>query len=201
MSLEPIERVIGRGIAVRGNDIDTDQIIPARFLKEVTFAGLEDHVFEDLRIDPEGRLKEHPFDDPRYRGASILVVNKNFGCGSSREHAPQALRRWGIQAVVGESFGEIFFGNCIAIGIPSVTASRDEVSRLMEALSLDPDQQLELDLHAKTLGFARGLLRVDIPEGARKQLLEGTWNATATLLTAREMIERTAQRIPYLNGF
>ncbi len=201
MSLEPIERVIGRGIAVRGNDIDTDQIIPARFLKEVTFAGLEDHVFEDLRIDPEGRLKEHPFDDPRYRGASILVVNKNFGCGSSREHAPQALRRWGIQAVVGESFGEIFFGNCIAIGIPSVTASQDEVGRLMEALSLDPDQQLELDLNAKTLGFARGLLRVDIPEGARKQLLEGTWNATETLLTAREMIERTAQRIPYLNGF
>ncbi len=199
--MQAIKHIRARTVVLATRDIDTDQIIPARFLKEVTFAGLEDHVFEDLRVDSEGRSKEHPFDDPRYRGASILAVNKNFGCGSSREHAPQALHRWGIQAIVGESFGEIFFGNCIAIGIAAVTASQDEIARLMEALSLGPDQQLELDLHAKTLGFARGLLRVDIPEGARKQLLEGTWNATETLLTAREAIERTAERVPYLNGF
>jgi 3-isopropylmalate/(R)-2-methylmalate dehydratase small subunit len=201
VTLEPIERIVGRGVAVRGNDIDTDQIIPARFMKEVTFAGLEDHIFEDLRADSQERGKEHPFDDGRYGGASILVANKNFGCGSSREHAPQALRRWGIRAIVGESFAEIFFGNCVAIGVPPVTASREDVTRLMEALELDPDQELELDLQAKTLGFARGIIRVEIPEGARKQLLEGSWDATATMLTAREMIDRTAKRLPYVTGF
>ena len=201
MELQRIERIVGRGVAVRGNDIDTDQIIPARFMKGITFVGLEDHLFEDLRVGSEGQSKGHPFDDPRHQGASILVVNENFGCGSSREHAPQALRRWGIRAVVGESFAEIFFGNCVALGIPAVTGSHDDVIWLMEALELDPDQELELDLHAKTLGFARGLLRVEIPEGARRQLLEGTWHGTATLLAAGEAIERTAERLPYVRGF
>ena len=201
MELQRIERIVGRGVAIRGNDIDTDQIIPARFMKGITFVGLEDHLFEDLRVGSEGQSKGHPFDDPRHQGASILVVNENFGCGSSREHAPQALRRWGIRAAVGESFAEIFFCNCVALGIPAVTASHDDVIWLMEALELDPDQELELDLHAKTLGFARGLLRVEIPEGARRQLLEGTWHGTATLLAAGEAIERTAERLPYVRGF
>ncbi len=201
MELQRIERIVGRGLAVRGNDIDTDQIIPARFMKGITFVGLEDHVFEDLRVGSEGQSKGHPFDDPRHQGASILVVNENFGCGSSREHAPQALRRWGIRAAVGESFAEIFFGNCVALGIPAVTASHDDVIWLMEALVLDPHEELELDLHAKTLGFARGLLRVEIPEGARRQLLEGTWHGTATLLAAGGAIGRTAERLPYVRGF
>ena len=136
----------GRGVVVRGNDIDTDQIIPARYMTSIRFAGLEEFVFRDSRFTSDGVPKGHPFDDRRFRGASVLVVNQNFGCGSSREHAPQALARWGIRAVVGESFAEIFFGNCVALGIPAVTAAREDVARLMDAVELDPSQELEVDL-------------------------------------------------------
>ena len=201
MGLERIESVLGRGIVVRGDNIDTDTIIPARFMKTVTFDGLEEHAFADVRRDPEGRPKGHPFDSPRFAGASILVVNCNFGCGSSREHAPQALGRWGIRAIVGESFAEIFFGNCIALGIPGVTAPRDDVYRLMDAVELDPDQRLELDLATRTLRFRGGTLSIEIPDWALGQLLEGTWDATRTLLVARDAIEETARRLPYMTGF
>ncbi len=201
MGLERVESVLGRGIVVRGDNIDTDTIIPARFMKTVTFDGLEEHAFADVRRDPEGRPKGHPFDSPRFAGASILVVNRNFGCGSSREHAPQALGRWGIRAIVGESFAEIFFGNCIALGIPGVTAPRDDVYRLMDAVELDPDQPLELDLATRTLRFRGGTLSIEIPDWALGQLLEGTWDATRTLLVARDAIEETALRLPYLTGF
>jgi len=135
----------GRGVVVRGNDIDTDQIIPARYMTSIRFAGLEEFVFRDVRFTSDGVPKGHSFDDRRFRGASVLVVNQNFGCGSSREHAPQALARWGIRAIVGESFAEIFFGNCVALGIPAVTASREDVARLMDAVELDPSQELEVD--------------------------------------------------------
>ena len=124
----------GRGIVVRGNDIDTDRIIPARYLANVTFAGLEDGVFRDARFTADGQPKDHPFNERRFAGASVLVVNRNFGCGSSREHAPQALARWGIRALVGESFAEIFFGNCTALGIPAVCASAADVAALMDAV-------------------------------------------------------------------
>jgi 3-isopropylmalate/(R)-2-methylmalate dehydratase small subunit len=201
VNLEPIERVSGRGIAVRGDNIDTDTIIPARFMMTVTFDGLEEHAFADVRRDPEGRPKGHPFDSPRFTGASILVVNRNFGCGSSREHAPQALARWGIRAIVGESFAEIFFGNCIALGIPAVEAPHDEVYRLMDAVELDPDQRIELDLSTRTLRFRGGTLAIEIPDWALGQLLEGTWDATRTLLVARDAIRETARRLPYVSGF
>jgi 3-isopropylmalate/(R)-2-methylmalate dehydratase small subunit len=201
VSLERIESVFGRGIVVRGDDIDTDVIIPARFMRTITFDGLEEHVFADVRRDPEGRPKGHPFDSPRFAGASILVVNRNFGCGSSREHAPQALGRWGIRAIVGESFAEIFFGNCIALGIPAVTAPRDEVYRLMDAVELDPEHRLELDLGTRALRFRSGTLAVEIPDWALGQLLEGTWDATSTLLVARDAIRETARRLPYVKGF
>jgi 3-isopropylmalate/(R)-2-methylmalate dehydratase small subunit len=201
MTSETIETVAGRGVVVRGDDIDTDAIIPARYMRSVTFAGLEDHVFTDLRRNSEGQLKGHPFDDPRYDEASILVVNRNFGCGSSREHAPQALKRWGIRALVGESFAEIFFGNCTAIGVPAVTASRDDLHRLMDSVELDPAQQLDLDLRSLTLRFREGTLRVSLPEGARGQLLEGTWDAAQSLLAARDAIRETVERLPYVAGF
>ena len=201
MGLEPIDEVTGRGVVVRGDEIDTDAIIPARFMKTVTFEDLESHVFADLRRDSDGRPKGHPFDSPRFADASILVVNRNFGCGSSREHAPQALRRWGIRAIVGESFAEIFFGNCIALGVPAVTASRDEVYGLMDAVELDPDQQLALDLPARVLRFRGGTLPIEIPDWARGQLLEGTWDAAHTLLMARDAIWSTADRLPYISGF
>jgi 3-isopropylmalate/(R)-2-methylmalate dehydratase small subunit len=201
LDLEPIERVEGRGVVVRGDDIDTDAIIPARFMKTVTFEDLENHVFADVRRDSEGRPKGHPFDSPRFEGASILVVNRNFGCGSSREHAPQALRRWGIRAILGESFAEIFFGNCIALGVPAAVAPRDDIYRLMDAVELDPSQELALDLQSRTLRFRGGTLAIEVPDWARGQLLEGTWDATRTLLMARDSIWKTADRLPYLTGF
>ncbi|MEE9279609.1 MAG: 3-isopropylmalate dehydratase small subunit [Myxococcota bacterium] len=187
----------GRGIVVRGNDIDTDQIIPARYLISVRFAGLEEHVFRDLRFGPAGELKGHPFDNEEFQNATILIVNKNFGCGSSREHAPQALLRWGIRAIVGESFGEIFFGNCVALGVPAALASSQDVARLMAAVELAPDRELCLDLAASTVSWRGGSAPVVIPDGPRRQLLEGTWDAMGTLLAARDKILATRARLPY----
>ncbi len=191
----------GCGIVVRGNDIDTDRIIPARYLAAVTFAGLEDGVFVDARYTPDGSEKDHPFNERRFADASILVVNLNFGCGSSREHAPQALMRWGIRLLVGESFGEIFLGNCTALGIPAVTAAPDDVGALMDAIELDPSQEVAVDLEAMTASSRAGTIAITMPEGARRQLLDGSWNAVQTLLSARDEIAATAERIPYLRGF
>ncbi|MCP4003347.1 MAG: 3-isopropylmalate dehydratase small subunit [bacterium] len=191
----------GKGVVVRGHDIDTDQIIPARFMTSIRFAGLEDHVFEDLRFTADGTPKGHPFNEERFAAASILVVNRNFGCGSSREHAPQALQRWGIGALVGESFAEIFFGNCIAMGIIAVTASADDVGKLMDSIELDPDQEIAIDLESKTVTWRGGSAAVSIPDGPRQQLLEGSWDAMRNLLSASDEIRATAERIPYIDGF
>ena len=201
MSAAPVTGHRGRGIVVRGDDIDTDRIIPARYLASVTFAGLEDGVFVDARFRPDGSEKDHPFNEERFAGASLLVANRNFGCGSSREHAPQALRRWGIRALIGESFAEIFLGNCIALGVPAVTAAREDIAALMDSVELDASQELVLDLVEGTLSSRAGTIRVVIPTGARQQLLEGTWNAVQTLLGARDEIRATALRLPYLAGF
>jgi 3-isopropylmalate/(R)-2-methylmalate dehydratase small subunit len=203
MSTDPerIERREGRGVIVRGNDIDTDRIIPARYMKSVSFGGLEEYVFADARFATDGTPKDHPFNEGRFEGASILVVNSNFGCGSSREHAPQALMRWGIRAIVGESFAEIFFGNCTALGIPAVTASAGDVAALMDAVELDPGQPVAVDLVAGTVSSRAGTAPVSIPEGVRSQLLDGTWDALRTLLVVRDEIEATASRLPYLTGF
>jgi 3-isopropylmalate/(R)-2-methylmalate dehydratase small subunit len=199
--LERIERRSGRGIVVRGNDIDTDQIIPGRFLRSISFVGLEEHVFADVRRTPDGVLKGHPFDQEHFEGASILVVNHNFGCGSSREHAPQALMRWGIRAIVGESFAEIFFGNCIALGIPAVTGSPGEIAALMDMIELDPSHQISLDLESLTVTSRAGTIRIQIPDGARSQLMDGTWDAMRTLLVAQDEIDDVAARLPYIRGF
>jgi 3-isopropylmalate/(R)-2-methylmalate dehydratase small subunit len=193
-----VTRVAGRGCVLRGDDIDTDRIIPARFLRCVTFDGIGAHAFEDDRRQAKG---DHPLDDPRFAGAAILVVGRNFGCGSSREHAPQALMRFGFRAFVGESFAEIFFGNCTAMGLPCVTLPHVELERLRESVELDPAQELVLDLEAGTLASRAGVLRVGMPEGARRQLVQGTWNATAVLLEAGPAIEAAATRLPYLSGF
>lgn len=201
---EGLERITGRrgrGVVVRGNDIDTDVIMPARFLKTVTFAGLEDNVFRDVRFGPDGKAKDHPFDRREFGGASILVVNSGFGCGSSREHAPQGLSRWGIRAIVGESFSEIFAGNCVSIGMPTVTAAPENVARLMDSIELDPTQELELDFEAMVLTWPGGRIEVSMPEGARTRLLEGHWDALGLLLDAREGINATADALPYVRGF
>ncbi len=198
---ERIERREGRGIVVRGGDIDTDRIIPARYMKSISFAGLEQHVFADARYSADGMPKDHPFNDARFEGASILVVNANFGCGSSREHAPQALMRWGIRAIVGQSFAEIFFGNCTALGIPAVTVSAENVAALMDAVELDPEQRVVVDLVAGTVSSRAGTAPVSVPEGARRQLLEGTWDAMGSLLAGRDEVVATEARLPYPNRF
>lgn len=199
--LERIERREGRAVVVRGNDIDTDRIIPARYMKSISFAGLEQYAFADARYAADGTPKDHPFNEGRFEGASILVVNENFGCGSSREHAPQALMRWGIRALVGQSFAEIFLGNCTALGVPAVTAAAADVAALMDAVELDPEQRVVVDLVAGRVSSRAGTARISMPEGAMSQLLDGTWDAMRTLLVARDEIAATAARLPYLSGF
>jgi len=193
-----VTRVGGRGCVLRGDDIDTDRIIPARYLRCVTFDGLGEHAFEDDRKQAKGN---HALDDDRFAGARILVVGRNFGCGSSREHAPQALMRWGFGAFIGESFAEIFFGNCVALGLPAVTMAAVELERLMDAVELDPAQELVLDLAAGTLTSRVGVQTIAMPDGARRQLLEGNWDATAVLLEAQGAVKETAARLPYFGGF
>ncbi len=193
-----LQRVEGRGCVLRGDDIDTDRIIPARFLRCVTFDGIGEHAFEDDRKQAKG---DHPLDDARFQGASILIVGRNFGCGSSREHAPQALMRFGYRAFVGASFAEIFAGNCTALALPCVTLDERELEALMDRVSLDPGQQLVIDLVARTLSSRAGSVPLGLRDGVRKALLEGSWNATAVLIDAGDAIERAAQRLPYASGF
>ena len=191
-----VNRAEGRGIPLRGNDIDTDRIIPARYLRNITFEGLGEFAFEDDR-----KSTDHPFDDDRYRGASILLVNGNFGCGSSREHAPQAIMRWGIRAIVGESFAEIFQGNCTAMGLPCVNAPGGSIQALMAAVESDPESEITVDLQELTLSCGDLGFAVGLPDGDRIQLLEGTWDATGMLLEGRESVRSVARSLPYISGF
>jgi 3-isopropylmalate/(R)-2-methylmalate dehydratase small subunit len=202
-ALVKITRVAGRPLPLRGNDIDTDRIIPARFMKAITFDGLGRYAFHDARFDAQGRETGHVLDDPRFqaKGPRVAIVNKNFGCGSSREHAPQALFRWGVKALVGESFADIFFGNCVAMGLPCVTASESDVTALMAAAEEDPAHDLTVDLENMAAVYRGRSFAVTMPEGARKQLLEGTWDATRVLLSAESEVKATAERLPYARGF
>jgi 3-isopropylmalate/(R)-2-methylmalate dehydratase small subunit len=196
-------RINGSAIPVRGHDIDTDRIIPARFLKCVVFEGLGAAAFEDDRAQARAAGRLHPFDDPRFRAARILLANRNFGCGSSREHAPQAIMRWGrgIQAIVGESFAEIFAGNCQALGIPCVTVEPAVMEELMERSEAEPGLEFTLDLENLRLTAGGTGYPVSIAEGVRQQLLEGSWDTTGELLEGRDEIERTASRLPYLQDW
>src|SRR5688572_30155822 len=196
-------QMTGRGIPVTGNDIDTDRIIPARFLRTVVFEGLGEHAFEDDRAQMRERGGLHPFDDPRFAEARILLVNKNFGCGSSREHAPQAIMRWGrgIQAAVGESFAEIFFGNCLALGIPCITVDAATIEALMSAVERDPKVVLSADLRELTLRAGDASYRLHVPEGPRRQLVDGTWDSLGELVSSVEAVRATATRLPYFRGY
>ncbi len=199
--LEKIERKSGRAVPVDGDDIDTDRIIPARYMKGITFEGLEKHVFEDVRTDPDGKPLGHPFDDPRYQGAKVLIVDRNFGCGSSREHAPQCIQRWGIEALVGESFAEIFFGNCTTLGMPAVTLAKEDLAKLKELVKSEPRAEVIVDLKEMAVMCRDQRFPARMPDGARKTLSEGTWDATRTLLVAAPQIRSTAERLPYVSGF
>jgi 3-isopropylmalate/(R)-2-methylmalate dehydratase small subunit len=194
-----IASVTGRAVPLRGNDIDTDRIIPARYLRSVTFDGLGEHAFEDDRRGLTAKGQVHAFDKPEYQGGKILFANKNFGCGSSREHAPQALMRWGIEAVVGESFAEIFFGNCVSLGIPCVTVDEAAINRLLDAAEANPEASWTLDLKAGTL---TGPIteKVEQPEGPRSQFLSGQWNPMSELLSHLSEVEKVADNLPYVSG-
>jgi 3-isopropylmalate/(R)-2-methylmalate dehydratase small subunit len=193
-----IEKVRGTACVLRGDDIDTDRIIPARYLRCVTFDGIGQYSFEDDRKQAKGN---HPLDDKRFAGAGILIVGRNFGCGSSREHAPQALMRFGFNAFIGASFAEIFHGNCTALGLPCVTLSERDLAALMDSVELDPTQQVVVDLATRTVTSRAGVLPAAIRDGTRQALLEGSWNATAVLVEAGDAIERTARALPYVSGF
>ena len=196
----PITQVTGRALVLRGDDIDTDRIIPARFLKCVTFEGLGQQVFADDRIELQGA---HPFDRPDHQGARLLLVNRNFGCGSSREHAPQALMRWGIRAVVGESFAEIFYGNCLALGIPCLTASHELMLAIQAAAAADPAAEFELEVASARLRSSQPETswELELPAGPRQMLSTGQWDGTGQLVANGAALAATAARLPYMTNF
>ncbi|QLH78497.1 3-isopropylmalate dehydratase small subunit [Halosimplex rubrum] len=195
-----VDYVEGSGIPIRGNDIDTDQIIPARFMKVVTFDGLGQFSFFDLRFDDDDNEKEHPFNEERFGDANVMVVNNNFGCGSSREHAPQALMRWGIDAIIGEGFAEIFAGNCLALGIPTVTADHETINALQQWVDDNPDGEIEVDVRAETVTYGDNEINVSVDRAQREALVEGNWDTTALMKANRNAIEETAGSLPYLGS-
>jgi 3-isopropylmalate/(R)-2-methylmalate dehydratase small subunit len=192
-----IEKLDGRGLPLRGHDVDTDRIMPARFLVAVSFEGLERHLFEDDRKADAA----HAFNDPRFNGASILVVNTNFGCGSSREHAPQGLVRAGYRAVVGESFSEIFQGNSAMLGMPCFVASHDDIERLQTLIEGAPDTAITADVESETVTAGGLRITAALPAALRDGFLSGQWNPTAMLLDRFDEVRAVAARLPYVSGF
>ena len=193
-----IKSIQGRSFTIRGDDIDTDRIIPARFLKCVSFSALGEQVFADDRKELNGN---HPFDLDHNKGANILVVNDNFGCGSSREHAPQALMRWGIRLIIGESFAEIFFGNCLALGIPCLTASKEKIVKLQNLVEKTNDQIWNFNLKNLSISNQKETFKLNLDEGPYNMLYSGKWDATSQLLDEEEKINKTFNNLPYLNNF
>jgi 3-isopropylmalate/(R)-2-methylmalate dehydratase small subunit len=195
-----VEHVSGTGVPIRGNDVDTDQIIPARFLKVVTFDGLGQFAFFDQRFTDDDEEKPHPMNEDRFRDAGVMVTNKNFGCGSSREHAPQALMRWGIDALVGESFAEIFAGNCLALGVPTVTADEATVEALQDWVDEHPDRDIDVDVANETVTYGDTTVDVTVDDAQRKALVEGVWDTTALMASNAEATQATAESLPYTEG-
>ena len=193
-----IKSIQGRSFTIRGDDIDTDRIIPARFLKCVSFSALGEQVFADDRKELNGN---HPFDLDHNKGANILVVNDNFGCGSSREHAPQALMRWGIRLIIGESFAEIFFGNCLALGIPCLTASKEKIVKLQNLVEKNKHQIWNFNLKNLSISNQKETFKLNLDEGPYNMLYSGKWDATSQLLDEEEKINKTFNNLPYLNNF
>jgi 3-isopropylmalate/(R)-2-methylmalate dehydratase small subunit len=198
MALAKITQITGRGVFVPGNNIDTDRIIPARFMKCVTFDGLGEFLFYDMRKNADGSDKPHPLNEPRFKGATILLSGTNFGCGSSREHAPQAIQKYGFRAVVAESFAEIFFGNCTTLGIPCLAASREDIAKIAAAIEANPSVELVVDVAAQEIRFGGQKIKTVIREAARDALVNGRWDPIGELLEGRAAVTAAAVRLPYL---
>jgi len=195
--MSAVTRVAGRGLPLRGDDIDTDRIMPARFLKAISFEGLEAHLFEDDRRADAG----HPFGNPNYAGSSILIVNSNFGCGSSREHAPQGLARAGFRAIVGRSFSEIFQGNAAMLGVPCLVAAPADIERLQSLIEAKPDTAIEVDIATGAVTAGSTQVNASLPAALRDSFLSGQWNPTAMLLDRFDEVRAVAGRLPYIRGF
>jgi 3-isopropylmalate/(R)-2-methylmalate dehydratase small subunit len=199
MALDPVTQVSGRAVFIPGADIDTDRIIPARFLKCVTFDGLGAAAFYDVRFDEHGRLTNHPLNDPRFAGASILVAGVNFGCGSSREHAPQSLKKFGFHGVIAESFAEIFFGNSTTLAMPCVIATAADIVQLRTAIETDPATTVTINLIDLTVRTSGGLkFPVTMPESAREALVSGRWDPIQELLDNAAAIDAKARELNYI---
>lgn len=201
MAIEKIRQISGTAVPLPGDNIDTDRIIPARYLRSVSFEGLEEHLFADDRVQADAQKPgSHPFSNPIYAGASLLLVNANFGCGSSREHAPQAIRRRGIRAIVGESFSEIFFGNSVALGLPCVSVTPEATDTLIDLVTRTPTLGLSVDLEAQKVTAGNQSFPLTLPPAARDAFLDGSWDATGLLLDRYEEVEAVATRLPYVDG-
>ncbi|MEM5947287.1 3-isopropylmalate dehydratase small subunit [Spirochaetia bacterium 38H-sp] len=197
--LKEIHKIQAKPVAVRGNDIDTDRIIPARYLKETSFERMGEYAFYDERFSQDGKELDHPFN--RYKGAGILIANQNFGCGSSREHAPQALMRWGVMAIIAESYAEIFAGNCTMIGVPPLTADKKTIEELQNLAESAPSQEWEIDLDSLNLSVAGKTYKLSMPEGRREAFIKGYWDSTSLLLSNLEKTKKVAEALPYVKGF
>ena len=198
MALAKITSIAGPGVFVPGNDIDTDRIIPARFMKCIVFDGLGEFLFYDVRKNADGTDKPHPLNDPRFKAATILLSGANFGCGSSREHAPQAIQKYGFKAVIAENFAEIFFGNCTTLGIPCATASREDIAKIAAAIAQDPATEVVVDVANQEIRFAGQTVTAEVRASARDALINGRWDAIGELIDGLPAVKTTAARLPYL---
>jgi 3-isopropylmalate/(R)-2-methylmalate dehydratase small subunit len=198
MSLAKITSITGRGVAVTGNDIDTDRIIPARFMKCVTFDGLGEFLFYDVRKNADGSDKLHPLNEARFKGATLLLSGANFGCGSSREHAPQAIQKYGFKAVIAEGYAEIFFGNSTTLGMPCMTAAREDIAKIAAAVEADPKLEITVDVTAQQVRFGGQSVPATIRESGRDALINGRWDAIGELIEGLPAVKTTAATLPYL---
>jgi 3-isopropylmalate/(R)-2-methylmalate dehydratase small subunit len=198
MALTKITQIAGSGVYVPGDDVDTDRIIPARFMKCVTFDGLGEYAFYDERFHEDGKPKAHPIDDTKYKGATILLAGRNFGCGSSREHAPQALYRHGFRAVLAESFAEIFFGNAITLGMPCLVMDGRDIRSLAALIDEAPQAEINIDVPGGQVSMADVSFPAKLPDHAREALVDGKWDAIADLLEGLDAVKTTADKLPYM---
>jgi 3-isopropylmalate/(R)-2-methylmalate dehydratase small subunit len=198
MALAKITSVTGRAVAVPGNDIDTDRIIPARFMKCVTFDGLGEYLFNDVRRNLDGTEKPHPLNEARFKGATILLSGANFGCGSSREHAPQAIAKYGFKAIIAESYAEIFFGNSTTLGLPCASAAREDIAKIAAAVEVNPQTEVVIDVANQEIRFAGQKVKAVFRESARDALINGRWDAIGELIDGLPAVKTTAAKLPYL---